>query len=197
MDDREFFDKIAGTWDENEVLSTPIKINQVLDFFDLHENQDILDLGTGTGVLLPFITQRIGENGKILAVDFSEGMLSQAKRKYSNLTPTPSFMNLDFENDLIPGQFDRIILYCVYPHLHSPVETLKWLEKVNLKEEGLISIAFPTGPDFINNIHKERHSDSDILPSAEILTQYLVSNGLDAYVASDSEECYVVNIRKR
>lgn len=197
MDDREFFDKIAGTWDENEVLSTPIKINQVLDFFDLHENQDILDLGTGTGVLLPFITQRIGENGKILAVDFSEGMLSQAKRKYSNLTPTLSFRNLDFENDLIPGQFDRIILYCVYPHLHSPVETLKWLEKVNLKEEGLISIAFPTGPDFINNIHKERHSDSDILPSAEILTQYLVSNGLDAYVASDSEECYVVNIRKR
>lgn len=197
MDDREFFDKIAGTWDENEVLSTPIKINQVLDYFDLHENQDILDLGTGTGVLLPFITQRIGENGKILAVDFSEGMLSQAKRKYSNLTPTLSFRNLDFENDLIPGQFDRIILYCVYPHLHSPVETLKWLEKVNLKEEGLISIAFPTGPDFINNIHKERHSDSDILPSAEILTQYLVSNGLDAYVASDSEECYVVNIRKR
>ena len=197
MDDREFFDKIAGTWDENEVLSTPIKINQVLDYFDLHENQDILDLGTGTGVLLPFITQRIGEKGKILAVDFSEGMLSQAKRKYSNLTPIPSFMNLDFENDLIPGQFDRIILYCVYPHLHSPVETLKWLEKVNLKEEGLISIAFPTGPDFINNIHKERHSDSDILPSAEILTQNLVSNGLDAYVASDSEECYVVNIRKR
>lgn len=197
MDDREFFDKIAGTWDENEVLSTPIKINQVLDYFDLHENQDILDLGTGTGVLLPFITQRIGENGKILAVDFSEGMLSQAKRKYSNLTPTLSFRNLDFENDLIPGQFDRIILYCVYPHLHSPVETLKWLEKVNLKEEGLISIAFPTGPDFINNIHKERHSDSDILPSPEILTQYLVSNGLDAYVASDSEECYVVNIRKR
>ena len=197
MDDREFFDRIAETWDDNEVLSTPTKVNKVLDYFDLKEKQQVLDLGTGTGVLLPYIAERIGKEGKIVAIDFSLGMLSLAKKKFGSLTPVPIFMNLDFENDLIPEQYDRIILYCVYPHLHSPIDTLKWLEKVNLKEEGIISIAFPSGPEFINKIHKEKHSHSDILPSAQNLAEYFIQNGLNALVVSESDDCYVINIKKK
>lgn len=196
MDDKDFFDKIADTWDENEVLSTPKKVNEVLDYMDLKEKQEVLDLGTGTGILLPYIAERIGEEGKITAVDFSEGMLSQAIKKYSSLTPTPVFTNLDFENDLIPDKYDRIILYCVYPHLHTPIDTLKWLEKVNLKDDGIISIAFPSGPDFINNIHKEKHSQSDLLPPAGKLAEFFIRNGLNAIVAAESNDCFVVNIKK-
>lgn len=194
MDERDFFDKLAPEWDNNEVRSTPERVNYVLDFIDLRPGQKVLDLGTGTGVLLPYIAERIGKEGSITAIDYSDGMLSRAKSKFSSLVPSPEFINMDFESETVPGEFDRIILYCVYPHLHTPVETLKWLRSVNLTPEGTITIAFPSSQDFINNIHRERHSDSDILPPAEVLAQWLRDNGLDAKVANADSESYVINI---
>ena len=196
MDERSFFDNLAPTWDDNEVLSTPAKVRFILDFVDLKEGQRVLDLGTGTGVLLPYVAERIGETGTITAVDYSEGMLSRAVKKFSDLSPKPEFLCIDFENETIPGEYDRILLYCVYPHLHTPFETLKWLRAVNLADDGLITVAFPTGPDFINNIHREKHSDSDILPAAGVLAETMRLHGIDAVVAKADDSCYIINISK-
>lgn len=196
MDERSFFDNLAPTWDDNEILSTPEKVRFVLDFVDLREGQRVLDLGTGTGVLLPYIAERVGDQGKIKAVDYSQGMLDRAIAKFSGLVPKPEFLQMDFETETIEGEFDRILLYSVYPHLHTPIDTIKWLRSVNLAPGGIITIAFPTGPDFINNIHRQRHSDSDILPPAEELAETLRLHGLDATVAKADDGCYIVNIRK-
>lgn len=196
MDEAHFFDALAANWDDNEVLSTPDKVNRILDLMNIKQNQEILDLGTGTGVLLPYLSERLGDNGKITAVDYSKGMLQRAIEKFSDLRPKPEFLKLDFENDNIPGEFDKIILYCVYPHLHSPIETLKWLMKVNLKEDGEIYIAFPCGPDYINSIHKERHSESDVLPSASVLVKYLRENDFNADLILEEENAYIVRVKK-
>lgn len=197
MDEREFFDRLAPEWDANEIMSTPERIGKVLDFIDIKPGEAVLDLGTGTGVLLPYIAQKVGEKGRITAIDYSEGMLSRAKEKFSGLVPLPEFLNMDFETDTIEGEFNHIILYCVYPHLHTPVETLKWLQKVNLAPGGDITIAFPSGPDFINNIHRDRHSESDCLLPAGKLAEFLASQGLDAEALSDSDDCYVVTVRQK
>ena len=196
MDDRNFFDNLAPTWDDNEILSTPDRVNFILDFFDLKKGQRVLDLGTGTGVLLPYIAERIGKEGAIVAVDYSSGMLDRARHKFSALKPKPEFLNIDFETENLEGEYDRIILYCVYPHLHTPVDTLKWLINVNLKEGGIISVAFPCSEEFINNIHREKHSESDRLLPAAVLAAYLRDNGLKAEVAVATPASYVVNIRK-
>ena len=196
MDDRNFFNKLAPTWDDNDKLSTPERVNKILDFLDINSGQKILDLGTGTGVLLPYLAKRIGEEGSITAVDYSEGMLERARTKFSDLCPSPEFLNLDLETETIPGEYDRIIFYCVYPHLHTPVDTIKWLMKVNLRDKGIITIAFPCSENFINSIHREKHSESDVLPSAPELTKYLRSQGLNAETASATEDAYVINIRK-
>ena len=196
MDEREFFDKLAPQWDENEILSTPDKVEEILDYIDLKEGMSVLDLGTGTGVLLPYLAKRIGEKGKLTAVDYSEGMLSRAKQKFNMLKPLPEFISMDFEKENIEGEYDRIILYSVYPHLHTPIDTLKWLRSVNLKEDGKIFIAFPCSEKFINNIHKERESESDILPPATKLAQLFRDCGLNAEVKAQNEGAYVIEISK-
>lgn len=196
MDQKEFFDELAPTWDDNEVLSTPQKINEILDQLSIKLGDGILDLGTGTGLLLPYLAERIGPSGKLTAVDYSSGMLDRAKSKFHNLIPVPKFLNLNIEEDTIDGDFDLIMLYCVYPHLHKPIETLKWLRAVNLKKEGSIVIAFPCGESFINNIHKEKHSKSDCLLPAHELAKYLTDSGLNANVVLSSKEAYIIKISK-
>jgi len=91
-----FFDTIAPSWDGMERLSTPGKVNEILDIIGVEKGMDVLDLGTGTGVLLPFLSERIGSEGHILAVDISEGMLSQAYRKFGG-RDNIEFLLSDFE----------------------------------------------------------------------------------------------------
>lgn len=91
MDEKEFFDHLAPTWDDNEVLSTPDKVRFVLGFMNLKPGQSVLDLGTGTGVLLPYIAEKIGTAGHITAVDYSAGMLSRAKKNSLDSLRLPNF----------------------------------------------------------------------------------------------------------
>lgn len=196
MDERDFFDRLAPTWDANEILSTPDHVRHVLSHTGIKHGDSVLDLGTGTGVLLPAIAELTGNNGTITAVDYSTGMLDIAQSKFAHLTPRPKFMCLDFETETIPGEYDHIILYCVYPHLHTPVDTLKWLRGVNLSDGGTMTIAFPSDEKFINSIHRHKHSESDILPPASELAAWLRLNGLSAVVAESTHDNYIINISK-
>jgi ubiquinone/menaquinone biosynthesis C-methylase UbiE len=41
----------------------------------------LLDICTGTGSLLPYLSEKVGDNGTVVGVDFSIGMLRAAKTK--------------------------------------------------------------------------------------------------------------------
>lgn len=193
-DEIRFFDSLSKSWDDNEVLSTPQKIKEILSLTGIKRGMNILDLGTGTGVLLPFLSSIVDRDGHIKAVDISQGMLSRAKEKFGHLRNL-SFMKLDFEEESINGKYDMIFLYCVYPHLKSPRETLTRLISNNLKEDGRIVIAFPTDEMFINNIHKEKKAAGDLLPSAPKLSSRLKEWGLCSSVLRYDPGHYIIEIK--
>lgn len=188
-----FFDRLSETWDDNEVLSTPDKILEILSELDIRKGMEILDLGTGTGVLVPYLSSMVGDNGKVTALDISEGMLGQARKKYGNVANV-TFILQDFEKEDVSGKYDLVLLYCVFPHLHFPEQTLKRLALTNLKEKGRIIIAFPTDENFINNIHKERKAESELLPSAPRLSSQLRRGGFESSVIRYDEKHYLVEI---
>ncbi len=190
--DLKFFNEIAPKWDSMEVKSYPEKINEILDRVEIPEGTEILDLGTGTGVLVPYLSERIGASGRVLAIDGSPGMLAEARRKFGSIENV-EFRQADFEEDLIEGQYDVIMLYCVYPHLKTPHDTLKWLKKVNLKPGGKIVIAFPNDENFVNHIHDGVEAHSHLLPSARVLADELALVGFDiAYAYSDPGHYIVI-----
>lgn len=191
----DFFDALSEHWDDDEILSTPEKVKEVLSYFAIAPGMDILDLGTGTGVLIPYLSELTGENGKIAAVDISDGMLVNAIIKFGKL-PNVKFHKKDFEEESLDGTYDRIILYCVYPHLHRPQETLHRLIDNNLKPGGSVFIAFPTDEEFINNIHGERKAESDLLPPAGTLAARFREWGLDASTVAYNPGLYIVEIKK-
>lgn len=191
----DFFDQIASTWDENEIRSTPARIRSILSKLPIKKGMNILDLGTGTGVLIPYLSELIGHGGHITAIDLSEGMLSLAHKKYGNLRNV-SFMRIDFEEEIIPGCYDMAILYCVYPHLHRPKDTFEWLFKINMKPDGAIVIAFPSDENFINNIHREKKAEHDHLPPAGVLAEKISEWGYKTEVARANTDEYIVIVKQ-
>ncbi|MDE6396859.1 MAG: class I SAM-dependent methyltransferase [Muribaculaceae bacterium] len=189
--DLKFFNEIAPKWDSMEVKSYPEKVNEILDKVTVPEGGAVLDLGTGTGVLVPYLSERAGDRGRVVAVDGSPGMLAEARRKFGELDNV-EFLQADFEEDVIEGQYDLIMLYCVYPHLKTPYDTLKWLRKVNLKPGGRIVIAFPNDENFVNHIHEGVDAHSHLLPSARGLADELAMVGFNIEYAYSDPGRYIV-----
>lgn len=189
-----FFDTIASSWDDIEIKSLPPVVSSILDCIGIKPGDSILDLGTGTGVLLPYLSQRIGENGSVTAVDISTGMLGRAKAKYSDLHNV-TFRLLDFEKQLIEDCFDLIILYCVYPHIEDPISTLLKLIDNNLNDHGRIIIAFPCDEAFINSIHSDKDADAKQLPSAPCLSSFLTRSGIQNQVLAYGSDRYIIEIK--
>ena len=187
----EFFDRLAPHWDADEVRSTPDRINAILDLIGIRKGSSVLDLGTGTGVLIPYLVERVGEEGKVVGIDLSEGMLSRAKEKFGHF-PNVDLLRIDFEEEQIPGEYDLVLLYSVYPHLHYPKDTFDWLFKMNLRKGGRIVVAFPSDEKFINNIHHERKSESGHLLPAPRLAEEIRKWGYDVKIVSDTADAYVL-----
>lgn len=192
-----FFNAIAPKWDSMEVKSTPEKVKELLDIVGVAPGSDILDLGTGTGVLLPYLSRLTGEKGTVVGVDFSEGMLAEARRKFSGLGNV-LFSRLDFEEEREPWRYDLIMMYCVYPHLSRPESTIKRLASENLKQGGRIVIGFPADEKYINHIHREREEDDDLesghLPPARVLAERMEGWGLRSRVLAGDEGKYLVEV---
>lgn len=191
----DFFDRLAPGWDAAETRSTPGHVAALLAMLPFGPGMSVLDLGTGTGVLVPHLLEATAPGGSVTAVDASQGMLDRAIGKYGTLEGV-GFLKADFEHDPLAGRHDVAMLYCVYPHLHHPRATLERLLRDNIKPGGMIVIAFPSDETFINSIHRERKAESDLLPPAPELAGRLRRWGFDAQVVAARPDAYIVTVRK-
>lgn len=53
----------------------------LLELAQLQPGQQILDVATGTGIIAIAAAEKVGTEGKVIGVDFSPGMLNQARQK--------------------------------------------------------------------------------------------------------------------
>ncbi len=48
---------------------------------DLQPGDSVLDIGCGTGLNLPLLVEAVGPTGRVVGLDYSDGMLDQARRR--------------------------------------------------------------------------------------------------------------------
>ena len=79
MNNREFFNRVAHKWDEM-CHHDDKKIRKIVDLADIKKKSKILDIGTGTGILINYLLEK--SPTKLVGVDISENMIEVAKEKY-------------------------------------------------------------------------------------------------------------------
>lgn len=193
MSQVDFFNSIAEKWDSTTTVDKK-RINKLLEQVSINNGDNILDVGTGTGVLIPFYKE-INKNIKITGVDISEGMLRVAKRKFSQLNDV-NFKLLDIENTSIEEKFDKIVLYSMFPHLNSKVETIKKLVNHNLNKNGKLLIAHSDSRDFLNNLHSnvDDRVSNDVLIDVNKQKEVFEIEGLNVTKAYEDDEIYYLLI---
>lgn len=190
MDIKSYFDQLAAKWDDM-VYHDDEKINRILDYANLKTGDVVLDVGTGTGVMIRFILERIKDTGKIVAVDISENMIQIARGKYAQ--KNINFICDDVFNLEYDSFFDVIVCYSVFPHFEEKEKIIKKFYTM-LKMGGKLIICHSQSREIINNMHLSLPwpINNHYLPEASILSDMLKKERFEINHSIDSHEMYVV-----
>lgn len=195
--DIEFFNKCAANWDAIRTTS-PSKLLTLLQKADIKSGSTVLDVGSGTGVLLPYLASAIGNGGRITAVDFSANMLNIAREKYAHLGSIDFVTGDILELPLVDNAYDAITCLNFYPHLNQRKKEFLQRMLAKLKPGGKLIIMHDISRAQVNGIHgtcdevKEHR-----LPAAEVTQRLLNECGYANTTAFENDEMYFVSGEKQ
>ncbi len=151
-----FFEDCAVSWD---IICNhdEAKLEEIFKVLSLKKGDRVLDVGTGTGILIPHILKRIGSEGKIVALDYAENMIRKAMEKFPQKEyPNVNFVIENFFEIASKEPFDSIICYSCFPHLEDKKHFFQ--KSFNLlKWDGTLLIAHSSSRAEINEMHARKH----------------------------------------
>lgn len=186
---RHYFNEKSAIWDEDIAEKDTKKLEQMAQRLGIDEGSFVLDIGTGTGVFLPFVFSRIGSNGRIIAVDIAEEMLKNAAIKF--LIKNIDYVQADVESIPLPDNtFDVITCYSCFPHFQDKLKALNEINRV-LKTGGRLFIFHTSSRDAINDIHRQIPVvKNDLLPDKVQMHSMLLQTGFVNVIVDDGTESY-------
>jgi ubiquinone/menaquinone biosynthesis C-methylase UbiE len=192
---KDFFNSRAATWDENVVEKDVAKLRAMADRLDIAEGDTVLDIGTGTGVFVPFLLGKLGPEGRLVCLDFAEEMLKIAEDK--GFKGNIEYICADIEDSGLPDEsYDAVVCYSVFPHFENKPKVLKEIHRVLIKR-GRFYICHTSSRHDINEIHRSLPDVSNhLFPENDETYRMIEDAGFGGIDISDTEEYYLVKARK-
>ena len=157
----------------------------------IRAGMSVADVGTGIGFMLPFLSRRVGPEGKVLAEDIFDDFLAAAKQRVekAKLANVTFVKGTETDPKLPEGALDVAMALDVYHHFDYPEKMLAALHK-SLKPDGRLVIveyykrqeAMPGGralthirldmPDVIKEIEANRFhlvSEKEHIPNSQYM----------------------------
>jgi ubiquinone/menaquinone biosynthesis C-methylase UbiE len=192
---RAYFNNKAAVWDETIAEKDTAKLDRMAERLNIRPGSTLLDVGTGTGVFIPYILKRIGNQRPLVAMDFAEEMLKRARAKFfdGNIT----YIQADVE-DLPLGKdiFDIVVCYSSFPHFQDKPRALSEIKRV-LKPGGRVFICHTNGRATINSIHRQiPEVENDTIPAEDEMERLFSDSRFLDIVIGNNPDSYFASARK-
>ena len=192
---RAYFNQKATIWDEIVAEKDATKLKLMAERLNIKPGSTILDIGTGTGVFIPFLLSRVGRNGHIIALDFAEEMLRKARAKGFN--GNIGYLQADVTNIPLGDEiFDIVVCYSSFPHFQDKPRALIEINRVT-KSGGDLLICHTSSRARINQIHRQIPDvENDTIPDESEMQMMLSKAGFTDVKIDDNSESYLCSARK-
>jgi ubiquinone/menaquinone biosynthesis C-methylase UbiE len=193
---QEYFDQLAPTWDKELTPERLESLGNIVKELGIEPGYRVLDIGSGTGVLVPFLIAELGDEGEIVALDFSAEMLLQAQAK--NFPPIVGFAQADVLAIPLPdNSVDMAICNSAFPHFGDKVKALQEIARV-LKSSGRLVICHTMSRAMLNQLHQSIGGAvaNDLLPDELNLRALIEMAGLKITHFEDNPELYLLVAEK-
>ena len=149
---RAYFNDLASRWDEQPAApDAPAKARKFLERVRCPGALRILDVGCGTGFLLPHLLDMFPSSTCIVELDLAERMLTESGRKFPDeqvLRVCGDARSLPFADEC----FDLVLGFGVLPHLGDAASAVPQLFR-GVKPAGVIAVAHLMGSAELNAFH--------------------------------------------
>lgn len=193
---KDFFNQKAKVWDSITIHKLE-KVQYITELLKIQSDDRILDVGTGTGIMIPFYEKYL-VNGRVVAVDYSEKMIAIARSKYpEEVHPLISYRVSDVYELTYDNEFDLVVCYSCFPHFVDQPLALKILSKA-LRKGGRLVVAHSDSARKINGVHINGgvEIENDFLPTMEILKHMMEERGLTVTFERDDEDYFICITKK-
>ncbi len=105
---------------------------KVLREFGLKKGMTALDVGTGAGFYLPYLSKAVGEEGKVYAIDVQEPAVEYARKKVQELglKNVEVLLSEEFRIPLPEDTVDFVFMAFTFHELEDPVRFMEEVKRV-------------------------------------------------------------------
>ncbi|WDN88837.1 hypothetical protein BuS5_01805 [Desulfosarcina sp. BuS5] len=183
---RKFFGKITHVFDPPLPEGVPGRLDQIVACAEIKKGDCILDVGSGTGILLPLIHKYKPE--KIFACDLSKEMLESLKKQH----PYAITIRSDARDLTLPdGSIDLVFVNACYSNLVDKKGFLINISRM-MKAGGRMVISHPMGRGFIDLLREKSPFPLDDFPHEPEAKIMLAPHGLNVNKYIDQEDLYIL-----
>lgn len=200
---REFFNERAERWLDLCYLDPATGQHSLHDpqFARLFEEVKVpadgvvLDVGCGSGVVVPYILPLLSPTARLVEVDYAEKMIAENRRLHRD--PRISFMACDaLAIDLPPGSVDMALCFSCFPHFEDKPAVVKGLANL-LRNGGQLVIAHFNSAHELNHHHRKFGPvQHDMLPDEMTMRAMIADAGLALECFVDQSGFYLIKAWK-
>ncbi len=188
---RDFFRDIVHLFDPPLPEGVPERLDRIVASAEIVRGDVVLDLGTGTGILVPIIHAYAPE--KIFACDLSDAMLVRLQEQYAYAET----LLADARDLTLPdASIDVIFMNACYPNIVDKRATFANISRM-MKQGGRMVISHPMGKSFIDLIRDKAPFPLDDFPGRTRAGKLLRPFGFEIGAFVDETGLYIMKAIKQ
>jgi ubiquinone/menaquinone biosynthesis C-methylase UbiE len=187
---RRSFDELYQLFDRPLPDGVPERLERIVASGEIVEGASVLDVGSGTGVLVPLI--RTYEPDRIYACDLSSAMLGELSRKYSYAETIVADVR---DLELPTGSLDVVFVNGCYSNIADKATAFSNISRM-LRPGGSLVISHPMGKSFIGSIREYTSYPLDDFPERAEAEALLGAFGFAISTFLDEPELYLLVVKK-
>jgi len=142
---------------EGENRAANLQIDRVMDILQIKDGKSVADIGAGSGWFTVRAAQRVGEKGKVFAVEINQEYIDYIndRAKKENFTNIQTVSGTEDDPKLPENAVDAVLILKTYHEIGEPLKVLANLKK-SLKKDALLGIIDRNGTGGDHGIDKEK-----------------------------------------
>jgi len=146
------YNAVVDYFDHYTERFTKHLLEPMLEMAEVPKNGNVVDVGTGTGVVAFSAANAITDLGQVTGIDLSDGMLSTARKKarLRGINDRVVFIKMDAENlEFTDNSFDAALSLYALRHFPNPEKSVAEIYRV-LKPGARIVLAVGSRPSLLS-----------------------------------------------
>lgn len=137
-----------------------LQIDRVMDILKITEGKNVADLGAGSGWFTTLAAKRVGERGKVFAIEINQDFINHIneRAKKEGFKNIQTVLGTEDDPKLAANSIDACLILKTYHEIGQPIKVLQNLKKA-LKKDALIGIIDRNGTGDDHGIDKQKVID--------------------------------------